>query len=127
MSAAKPIDLNPASGRLLDACNDVDGWQSRAGNYVKAGHNAVAAIDDVIGLLQAARRDLVGQLYRDDCERMHRTDGLLAEAKGQLCRHLEDTRHGNLFGPPEYVGCGCTEFCCLGPEQRTQPAEEPAT
>jgi hypothetical protein len=94
-----PVDLNPASGRLLDAANALRGWYGALGvapaARVYAAHDALDALDDVAGLLDTARAQLLAEIRVDRIDRDAHTEQLLAET-----RQLLSDLHRERFGPP---------------------------
>lgn len=55
---------------------------SQPGSYIKAGHDAVARIDEALRALYDARGALIGELGRNEELSAQRTDALLAARRG---------------------------------------------
>lgn len=82
-----------------------------------AANTAVAELDAALGELHRLRNGLAAQTREFDDATARRVDALLAERRGQACLHAQDARHRSMYGPPVYVGCGCSEPCCATAEQ----------
>jgi hypothetical protein len=126
---SEQIDLGRVGDYLSAASAALRRWNQRldtdAGTYVHAGRAAVDAIDSAIRVLHNARGRLTGQLREDDNERARRVDQMLAQRRGEACLHGEDARHRSVFGPPVFVGCGCTAVCCGVAELTAAAAADP--
>lgn len=84
----------------------------------------VDRIDRAIGELHRARELAVHEANQAQRASMNRTSASLAERKGVACLHADDSRHSRRwFGPPVYVGCGCTDPCCEPYENSAVPPE----
>jgi hypothetical protein len=126
MSIPTRIDLDTAAEHVSAAVSAIERWNRHPGDdtdpagYIRGGNAAVTAIDEAIRALSAVRGELTGQLHQDENDRARRVDAFLAERRGEKCLHGEDARHRSMYGPPVFVGCGCTQICCVVAEHTAQ-------
>jgi hypothetical protein len=116
MTVPKRVDLAQVSEQVGVADAALTRWytqqDTKAGNTLMTGNEAVAAIDTAVRSLWEARGRVTGELRAEENDRARRVDAMLAERRGERCLHAEDARHRTVYGPPVAVGCGCTETCC---------------
>ena len=62
-------------------CKSIPPLGERSAEAVKAGHQAIKAIDDLIGQLHALRSQLVGELRQDEDLRAGHVDAMLARRR----------------------------------------------
>ncbi|MEU0560932.1 hypothetical protein [Dactylosporangium sp. NPDC006015] len=81
--------VGPATAALTAGAEHLAVWHGpdTSGARVRAGHDALTAIDSALRALYDARAALVAEIRRDDVERAARVDELLAQVRAERFGH----------------------------------------
>lgn len=80
--------VGPASAGLTAAAEHLAVWHGPdSAARVRAGHDAITAIDNAMRALYATREHLVTEIHNDNIERAARVDELLARVRAERFGH----------------------------------------
>ena len=83
-----PPGLGAATAALAGAAEHLAIWHGPNGTArVRAGHDALTAIDATLRALHDAREQLVGEIHADNIDRAARVDELLARVRAERFGH----------------------------------------
>lgn len=84
-----PSTLGPAHAAVVRGVEALAVWHGPAdtSGRVRAGHDAITAIDTALRALYDARAALVTEIFADNVERAARVDELLAQVKAERFGH----------------------------------------
>ncbi|MEV4511357.1 hypothetical protein AB0K00_20570 [Dactylosporangium sp. NPDC049525] len=106
-----PATLGPAHAAVVRAVEELAAWHGPdpSGARVRAGHDAITAIDTALRALYDARAALVTEIHADNVERAARVDELLARVRAERFGHPDGfayTREPEEFVADESVPPG---------------------